>query len=45
VDVIVVGKLGCQQELIPVILSVACEDMDELVELLVDRFSLAIGKR
>jgi hypothetical protein len=42
---VVVGKLGCRQELVPVVLFVACEDMDELFGLLVDVFGLAIGVR
>jgi hypothetical protein len=40
---VVVGELGGRQELIPVILFVAREDTDELFELLVDVFSLAVG--
>jgi hypothetical protein len=43
VDVVVVGELSCQQELIPVVLPVAREDTDKLFELLVDVFSLAIS--
>jgi hypothetical protein len=43
VDMVVVGELGCWQELIPVILFIAREDTDELFELLVDSFSLAVG--
>jgi hypothetical protein len=42
-DVGVVGELGCQQELIPVVLFVAREDTDELFELLVDAFSLTVS--
>jgi hypothetical protein len=43
VDVVVVGKLGCWQELIPVVLFVAHEDTDELFELLVDAFGLTVS--
>jgi hypothetical protein len=43
VDMVVVGKLGCQQELIPVVLFVAREDTNKLFKLLVDVFSLAVG--
>jgi hypothetical protein len=42
VNVVVVGELGCRQELIPV-LFVSREDTDELFELLVDVFRLTIG--
>jgi hypothetical protein len=42
-DVVVVHELGCWQELIPVVLFVACKDTDKLLELLVDMLSLAIG--
>jgi hypothetical protein len=42
-DVVVVGELSCQQELIPVVLFVAREDMDGLFELLIDMFGLAIS--
>jgi hypothetical protein len=45
VDVVVVGELGCRQELIPVVLFVAREDTDKLFELLVDVFGLAVGLR
>jgi hypothetical protein len=40
---VVVGELGYQQELIPVVLFIACEDMDKLFELLVDVFGLTVG--
>jgi hypothetical protein len=43
VDVVVVRKLSCWQELIPAVLFVAHEDTDELFELLVDVFGLAVG--
>jgi hypothetical protein len=42
---VVVGKFGCQQELIPVVLFVAHEDTDELFKLLVNVLGLAIGLR
>jgi hypothetical protein len=45
VNVVAVRKLGCQQELIQVVLFVAHEDTDKLLELLVDTFGLAIGLR
>jgi hypothetical protein len=45
VDVVVVGELGCQQELVPVVLFVAHEDTDKLFKLLVDTFGLAVGLR
>jgi hypothetical protein len=43
VDLVVVSKLSCWQELIPVILCVAREDTDELLELLVGAFGLAVS--
>jgi hypothetical protein len=42
---VVVCKLDCRQELVPVVRFVSGEDMDELLELLVDMFCLAIGLR
>ncbi|KAJ7333996.1 hypothetical protein DFH08DRAFT_1019835 [Mycena albidolilacea] len=36
-------NLGRRQELVPVVLFVACEDTDKLLELLVDTFYLAVG--
>jgi hypothetical protein len=41
-DVVVVRELSHRQELIPVILFVACEDTDKLFKLLVDALGLAI---
>jgi hypothetical protein len=43
VDVVVVCKFSSQQELIPAILFVVCEDPDELFELLVDVLCLAVS--
>jgi hypothetical protein len=43
VDVVVVDELSCRQELILVVLFVAREDVDKLLQLLVDTFSLAIS--
>jgi hypothetical protein len=43
VDIVVVHKLSVQQELVPVILFVVCEDSDELLELLFDALCLANG--
>jgi hypothetical protein len=43
VHVVVVHKLGHWQELIPVILFVACGDTNKLFELLVNTLGLAIG--
>jgi hypothetical protein len=40
---VVVCKLSCWQKLIPVVLFVAREDMDKLLEFLVGAFSLAIS--
>jgi hypothetical protein len=40
---VVVCELGSWQELILVVMSLACEDLDKLFEFLVDILCLAIG--
>jgi hypothetical protein len=43
VHMVVICKLSSRQELVPVVLFVARKDTDELLKLLVDAFSLAVG--
>ena len=42
-DSVIVGELGYQDPLIPVILSLVDEELEELFDLLVDMLSLAIS--
>ena len=42
-DLVVVGEFGYQEPVVPVILPLVYEEAQELLDLLVDTFGLAIG--